>query len=63
MPIVNLSIIYKIIAKAIAIQIHSKLINNEIIDNHQSAYKAGHSCATLSIVYKDIGRGNVPPDR
>ena len=49
--------------KAIATQIHSHLINNDIADNFQSAYKTGHSCETvLSTVYNDIvttiGRGN-----
>ena len=39
------------------------MINNDIVDNFQSAYKAGHSCETaLIIVYNDIvttiGRGN-----
>ena len=55
--------ITKIIEKAIATQIHSHLINNDIVDNFQSAYKAGHSCETALLrVYNDIvttiGRGN-----
>ena len=46
-----------------ATQIHDHLINNDIVDNFQSAYKAGHSCETdLLRVYNDIvttiGRGN-----
>ena len=49
--------------KAIATQIHSHLINNDIVDNFQSAYKTGHSCDTALLrVYNDIvttiGRGN-----
>ena len=49
--------------KAIATQIHDHLINNDIVDNFQSAYKAGHSCETALLrVYNDIvttiGRGN-----
>ena len=61
-PIANLSFISKIIEKAIATQIHSHLINNDIVD-FQSAYKTGHSCETALLrVYKDIvttiGRGN-----
>ena len=61
-PVANLSFISKIIEKAIATQIH--LINNDIVDNFQSAYKAGHSCETALLrVYTDvittIGRGNV----
>ena len=55
--------ILKIIEKAIATQIHDHLINNDIVDNFQSAYKAGHSCETAFLrVYNDIvttiGRGN-----
>ena len=45
-PVANLSFISKIIEKAIATQIHDRLINNDIVDNFQSAYKAGHSCET-----------------
>ena len=37
--------ISNIIEKAIATQIHSHLINNDIV-NFQSAYKTGHSCET-----------------
>ena len=44
--VANLSFISKIIEKAIATQIHSHLINNDIVDNFQSAYKTGHSCET-----------------
>ena len=62
-PVANLSFISKIIGKAIATQIHDHLINNDIVDNFQSAYKAGHSCETALLkVYNDvvttIGRGN-----
>ena len=63
-PVANLSFISKIIEKAIATQIHDHLINNDIIDNFQSAYKEGHSCETALLrVYNDtfvttIGRGN-----
>ena len=53
----------KFIEKAIATKIHSHLINNDIVDNFQSAYKTGHSCETALLrVYNDIvttiGRGN-----
>ena len=46
-----------------ATQIHDHLINNDIVDNFQSAHKAGHSCETALLrVYNDsvttIGRGN-----
>ena len=58
-----MSFISKIIEKAIATQIHSHLINNDIVDNFQSAYKTGHSCETalLRVYYNivtTIGRGN-----
>ena len=58
-----MSFISKIIEKAITTQIHSHLINNDIVDNFQSAYKTGHSCETALLrVYNDIvttiGRGN-----
>ena len=45
-PVANLSFISTIIEKAIATQIHSHLINNDIVDNFQSAYNAGHGCET-----------------
>ena len=62
-PVANLSFTSKIIEKAIATQIHDHLINNDIVDNFQSAYKAGQSCETALLrVYNDIvttiGRGN-----
>ena len=46
-----------------ATQIHSHLINHDIVDNVQSAYKTDHSCETALLrVYNDIvstiGRGN-----
>ena len=61
--VANLSFIKKNIEKAIATQIHSHLINNDIVDNFQSAYKTGHSCETALLrVYNDIvttiGMGN-----
>ena len=51
------------IEKAISTQIHSNLINNDIVDNFQSAYKTGYSCETALLrLYNDIiatfGRGN-----
>ena len=61
-PVANLSFI-TFFEKAIATQIHSHLINNDIVDNFQSAYKAGPRCETALLrVYNDIvttiGRGN-----
>ena len=49
-PVANLSFISKIIEKAITTQIQSHLINNDIVDNFQSAYKAGHSCETVLLI-------------
>ena len=48
--VANLSFISKIIEKAITTQIQSHLINNDIVDNFQSAYKAGHSCETVLLI-------------
>ena len=61
-PVANLSFISKIVEKPIATQIYY-LINNDIVDNFQSAYKVGHSCETALLrVYNVsntiIGRGN-----
>ena len=58
-----MSFISNFFEKAIATQIHSHLINNDIVDYFQSAYKTGHSCETALLrVYNDIvttiGRGN-----
>ena len=53
-PVANSSFIPKMFEKAIATQTHSHLINNDIVDNFQSAYKAGHSCETALLrVYND----------
>ena len=51
---VNLLFISKIIEKAITTRIHNHLINNDIVDNFQFAYKAGHSWqSALLRVYDD----------
>ena len=53
--VANLSIISKIIENAIATQIHNNMKNNDIVDNFQSAQKAGPSCETALLrVYNDI---------
>ena len=53
-PVANLSFISKIIEKDIATQIHDQLINNDIVDNFQSAHKAGHCCENAFLgVYND----------
>ena len=48
-PVANLSFI----SKAIATQIHGHLINNDIVDNFQSAYKTGHSCETALLTLNE----------
>ena len=62
-PVANLPFLSKVIEKAIAIQIHKHLSKTGIIDDFQSAYKAGHSCETALLrVFNDIastiGKGN-----
>ena len=62
-PVANLSFLSKIIEKVIATQILRHITDNSILDNFQSAYKAGHSCETALLrVYNDIvttiGKGN-----
>ena len=53
--VANLSFISKIIGNAIATQIHSHLINNDIVDKFESAYETGHSCETALLkVYNYI---------
>ena len=54
---------FEIIEQAIATQIHYHLKNNDIVDNFQSAHKAGHSCETALLrvynaIVTTIGRGN-----
>ena len=60
--VANLSFISKIIEKAMATQIHSHLMNNDIVDNFQPAYKTGHSCETALLrvynIVTTIGKGN-----
>ena len=63
-PVANLPFLSKVIEKAIAIQIHKHLSKTGIIDDFQSAYKAGHSCETALLrVFNDIastiGKGNL----
>ena len=58
-PVSNLSFLSKVIEKVISIRI----LDNNIVDSFQSAYRAGHSCeTTLLCVYNDIvttvGKGN-----
>ena len=62
-PVANLTFNSIFWGKAIATQLHDHLKNNDIFDNFQSAYKAGHSCETALLrVYNNslttIDRGN-----
>ena len=61
--VANLLFISKIMEKAIVTQIHSHLINNDIVENFQSAYKTAHSFETALLrvynyIVTTIGRGN-----
>ena len=62
-PVSNLSFLSKVIEKVISIRILGHILDNNIVDSFQSAYRAGHSCETASLrVYNDIvttvGKGN-----
>ena len=62
-PVSNLSILSKVIEKVISIRILGHILDNNIVDRFQSAYRAGHSCETALLrVYNDIvttvGKGN-----
>ena len=62
-PVSNLSFLSKVIEKVISIRILGHILDNNIVDSFQSAYRAGHSCETdLLRVYNDIvttvGKGN-----
>ena len=60
-PVLNLSFLSKVIE--IHIRILGHILDNNIVDSFQSAYRAGHSCETALLrVYNDIvttfGKGN-----
>ena len=62
-PVSNLSFLSKVIEKVIYIRILGHILDNNIVDSFQSAYRAGHSCETALLrVYNDIvttvGKGN-----
>ena len=57
-PVANLPFLSKVIEKAIAIQIHKHLSKTGIIDDFQSAYKAGHSCET-ALLSKGVNPGGM----
>ena len=54
-PVSNLSFLSKVIEKVISIRILGHILDNNIVDRFQSAYRAGHSCETAFLrVYNDI---------
>ena len=62
-PVSNLSFLSKVMEKVISIRILGHILDNNIVDSFQSAYKASHSCETALLrVYNDIvttvGKGN-----
>ena len=62
-PVSNRSFLFKVIEKVISIRILGHILDNNIVDSFQSAYRAGRSCETaLLCVYNDIvttvGKGN-----
>ena len=62
-PVSNLSFLSKVIEKVISIRILGHILDNNIVDSFQSAYRACHSCETALLrVYNDIvttvGKGN-----
>ena len=62
-PVSNLSFLSKVIEKVISIRILGHILDNNIVDSFQSAYRVGHSCETALLrVYNDIvttvGKGN-----
>ena len=54
-PVSNLSFLSKVIEKVISIRILEHILDNNIVDSFQSAYRADHSCETALLrVYNDI---------
>ena len=54
-PVSNLKYISKLVEKCVLMQLVDHLTLNDLHADHQSAYKKGHSCATLLLkVVNDI---------
>ena len=58
-----LSFLSKVIEKVISIRILGHILDNNIVDSFQSAYRAGHSCETALLrvynyIVTTIGKGN-----
>jgi len=52
-PISNLKALSKIIEKRVALQLNSYLMNNNLHENFQSAYKVRHSTETVMVKVQD----------
>ena len=52
-PISNLKALSKIIEKSVALKLNNYLMNNNLHDNFQSAYKVHHSTETAMVRVKD----------
>ena len=62
-PVSNLSFLSKVIEKVISIRILGHILDNNIVDSFQSAYRAGHSCETALLrvynyIVTTVGKGN-----
>ena len=62
-PVSNRSFLSKVSEKVISIRILGHILDKNIVESFQSAYRAGHSCETALLhVYNDIvttvGKGN-----
>ena len=54
-PVSNRSFLSKVFEKVISIRILGHMLDNNIVDSFQSAYRAGHSFETALLrVYNDI---------
>ena len=52
-PIYNLKALSKIIEKSVALQLTNYLMNNNLLENCQSAYKVHHSTETVMVKVQD----------
>ena len=52
-PISNLKALSKIIEKSVALQLTNYLMNNNLLENFQSAYKVHHSTETVMVKVQD----------
>ena len=52
-PVSNLSVVSKILEKAVHFQLHKYLFENDLYCDIQSGYRMGHSCETLLVKMSD----------